>query len=200
MTKVNDSFKNVFNVKHCKKMSASTVEEISEFFESGEEVDLEVTIDFDFSSEADNNSMAGYARDILLSPDLLDNLSSEQFYFLALALNKMYNLGRAAGGIEGARFAVNHIAKNGGLKNESQEEIFQLLASKHGARKNLESRNLALAFLSELFEENPNISIKKMAEILEVESTNNPDKFKCTKGIPFETGRGYARLIKNKES
>jgi len=69
------------------------------------------------------------------------------------------------------------------------------LARKIGSKKNERQRNAAYKYLRDLLMTQPELSINRLASILEVDSEKDHSLF--GRKIPFSTGKDYARAIKN---
>lgn len=68
------------------------------------------------------------------------------------------------------------------------------LASQIGSKKNERQRHAAYKHLRDLLTIQPELSINRLASILEVDSEKDRSKF--FRKIPFSTGKDYARTIK----
>lgn len=77
---------------------------------------------------------------------------------------------------------------------EAQENSHSEVSSKNGSKKAQSVRERAYVYLQELLDDDNDISINAMAETLECESNNAPDKF--GRKIPLGTCKDYARTVK----
>lgn len=64
----------------------------------------------------------------------------------------------------------------------------------NGAQKNIKTRSIAYEFIRKHLNENPSLSIRRLAALLEADSTANIEHY--GKLIPLGTAMGYARTIK----
>jgi hypothetical protein len=119
----------------------------------------------------------------------------EQELFRA-GLFSALNLGLKIGRIEGEKIAFAIAFKNQKIssKTYSETQFIKMSSSLIGSRKNLKQREASHLYLSKVLDDTPDISINKIAKMLNHESKSNRIEF--SREVPVSTAKDYARQVK----
>ncbi|MDU0113283.1 hypothetical protein RT723_09805 [Psychrosphaera aquimarina] len=141
-------------------------------------------------NEASDIDLVSKMTDITLNNCFMENLTNEQKLIVEFALENAYLIG--------SKLVIHREFMNLSeplLEPQKDGLKFKELFSEYGGLKGKPTRAKAYDFINKSLSDNPNLSINRLAESLEADSNNQPDKY--GKAIPLSTCKNYARAVKN---